>query len=84
MKIALIGSGISSIGAMLALQKHKDIKIDHFIGSKQKNLINYKYENGQPASCISYGGLSSYWHGVIPISKEHISIENFKYIFNKL
>ena len=82
MKIALIGSGMSSIGATMALRKQVDISVDHYLGCSSKNDFNYRYLNGQPASSLSFGGLSQHWHGVIPITNHHRSMVNFADLFN--
>lgn len=83
MRIALIGSGISAIGAMQSLQGRSCISIDHYIGNGRDILANYSYSNGQPASSLGVGGLSSYWHGVIPISHYHRSIANYELLFTQ-
>lgn len=82
MKVALIGSGISSIGAIMSLVQRTDISVDHYLGCSSKNSFNHKYVNGQPASSLSAGGLSQHWHGVIPITNYHRSIVNFDRLFN--
>ena len=82
MKVALIGSGISSIGAIMSLVQRTDISVDHYLGCSSKNSFNYKYLNGQPASSLSAGGLSQHWHGVIPITNYHRSMVNFDRLFN--
>ena len=83
MRIALIGSGISSVGALLALVGRSDVLVEHYIGSQSKNAFNYTYRNGQPASSLSTGGLSEHWHGVIPITNYHKSILGFERLFNQ-
>ena len=83
MKIALVGSGLCAIGAYKALQNKEEIIIDHYTGNKKKEKFNYKYSNGQPVSSLSKGGLSNYWHGVIPVNNYFLNIPNYSLLLNE-
>lgn len=83
MRVALIGSGLTSIGALLALQRVRGLYLDHYIGDKGNASKSWFYYNGQMASSVKAGGLSQFWHGVIPVHSEYSSDSDYINIFNR-
>jgi hypothetical protein len=82
MRVALIGSGLTAVGALLALQRIRGLQLDHYIGDNGNAAKSWSYYNEQMASSVQAGGLSQFWHGVIPVISDYSSDADFRQIFN--
>lgn len=83
MRVALIGSGVSAVGALLALRYVKDLELYHYVGMDSKDVGNWRYDNGQICSSLRTGGLSRFWHGVIPVTGQYSEDTDFQNLFSR-
>lgn len=78
----VVGSGLVALAAVLALPR--DARVLVLGGPASTSLSFYEAVSRVPYSCLGYGGLGNYWHGVIPLSLRPDYVHNCERDFRTL